>query len=296
MTDASVIIPTIGRPESLRACLESLAGCDPLAAEIIVVDQSGAGATGALVEEFSGIGARRVGSDQRGVGHARNLGLRSARHDTVLITDDDCTVAESWVGEGVRLARQHAGYLVTGAVLPGEASPEAVSTKVDPMPRDYTGELTYGVLYSGNMVAARSELVAFGGFDGRLPTASDNDLCYRWLRARRPLRYEPSLRVWHHDTRAPKQLRARYRAYWRGQGAFYGKHLRARDRDILRFVSSDFRFYARRNAARILRGREAPSTFQGFLRGVLPGLGWGLLALSRDGGLIAHEGDDGDAV
>jgi glycosyltransferase involved in cell wall biosynthesis len=37
----SVVLPTIGRAELLVACLASIAACEPGAAEIIVVDQSG---------------------------------------------------------------------------------------------------------------------------------------------------------------------------------------------------------------------------------------------------------------
>jgi GT2 family glycosyltransferase len=293
VVDVSVIIPTIGRPESLRTCLQSLMRCDPKPAEVVVVDQSGAGEIAAVVEQFADLGARRAASERRSVGSARNLGLREALYETVLITDDDCTVDDSWIREGWRLAQEYDGYLVTGSVLPADDSGMAVATKVDPTPKDFTGELACGALYSGNMIARRSELLAFGGFDERLPTASDNDLCYRWLKARRPLRYEPSLRVWHHDARSPKQLRTRYREYWRGQGAFYGKHLRHRDRDILRFLGFDVHFYARRNAARILRGKTVPSDYQGFVSGLIPGLARGLLSLSADGGLAEQKGRDG---
>ena len=241
MVDASVIIPTIGRPERLRACLESLAGCDPRPSEVVVVDQSETGDTAALVEEFSGLGARRVTCERRGVGHARNVGLVNARGQVALMTDDDCTVADSWVGEGVRLAREHPGALITGAVLAGEDSPMALSTKVDPAPWDYTGERTSGVLYTNNALGPRAELVAFGGFDERLPTAEDNDLCYRWLAEGRPLRYEPELVVWHHDWRTPEQLVRTHVAYARAQGAFYAKHLHAGDRRVLPLLRWDLR-------------------------------------------------------
>jgi GT2 family glycosyltransferase len=281
-----VIIPTIGRPDSLRRLLGSLGRCDPQAAEIVIVDQSGGGKVAAVVEEFAAIGARRVTTERRSVGHARNVGLRAAQHEIALITDDDCAVAENWVGEGCRLAGEYREHLITGTVLPGEESEMAVSTKVDPEPHDYTGEIVCHVLYSGNMVAGRSDLLAFGGFDARLPTASDNDLCFRWLRAGRPLRYEPSLRVWHHDTRTPDQLRRRYREYWRGQGAFYGKHIRRRDRHALRFLRANVRFYTRRTIGRIVKRSEVPPDFHGFVQGLVPGL---------VRGLFFRGGPDGDA-
>jgi glycosyltransferase involved in cell wall biosynthesis len=279
--DVSVVIPTIGRPESLRLCLESLSRCDPRPAEVVVVEQNGGPEIAAVVGEFMNIGARRIASEPRGVGAARNLGLRAARYECVLITDDDCTVSDSWIREGWRFAGWHE-YLITGSVLPGGDSADVVSTKVDPEPRDFTGELLCSVLYTGNMVAQRSELLRFGGFDEHLPNAIDNDLCYRWLRAGRGLRYEPSLRVWHNDTRTPAQIRRRYRQYWHGQGAFYGKHLRARDRQMLRFLAGNVRRYVRQTGAWALRRRQSPSRYRGFIRGVVPGLARGLLTMSDD--------------
>ena len=285
MLEGSVIIPTIGRPDSLRRLLGSLARCDPKATEIVVVDQSVGGEVAAVVEEFASIGARRVSAERLGVGHARNVGLRAARHEIALITDDDCVVAENWVAEGWRLAAQYRDDLVTGAVLPGEDSPMAVATNEDPEPHDYTGENVCHALFSGNMVAGRSDLLAFGGFDERLPTAEDNDLCFRWLRAGRSLRYEPSLRVWHHDTRTPDQLRRRYREYWRGQGAFYGKHLRRGDRHAWWLLRAHLRNSARRPVEASVERSGAPSGYHGFITGLVPGLLRGLLFRHR------HDGD-----
>src|SRR3954447_24189055 len=87
----SVVIPTIGRPSQLPSCLESVARCEPRAAETVVVDQSGGSEIAEVVREFEHAGARHVRSEGRGVGLARNTGLRAAAHDVVAMTDDDCT-------------------------------------------------------------------------------------------------------------------------------------------------------------------------------------------------------------
>src|ERR687888_518704 len=94
----SVVIPTIGRIERLRACLESISRCEQRAAEILVVDQSGGGQVGDLVADFASVGARVVPCNGRGISVAMNVGLRQAKYDVVLVTHDDCTVAASWVG------------------------------------------------------------------------------------------------------------------------------------------------------------------------------------------------------
>jgi GT2 family glycosyltransferase len=276
--DVSVTVPTIGRPDSLRELLESLAECDPAADEILIIDQSDGNETADLVEQFAHIGVRRLVSHERSVGAARNDGLRAAHHETILITDDDCVVAPSWVAEGARLARTYTGHLITGRVLPG-GDPRAIpSIRVDEEPEDYTGRMFCYVLFSNNMIANRSELLAFGGFDERLKTASDNDLCYRWLRAGRPLRYEPSLEVTHNELRTHKQVERRYVEYWRGQGMLYGKHLRAGDFKVTRFLVNDLYQLMRATAGRVLKARPRwTDPRRGMGRGLPAGLAKGIL-------------------
>src|SRR5262249_23176190 len=74
-----------------------------------------------------------------------------------------------------------------------------------------------------------------GGFDERLgpgtrlPAAEDNDLGLRLLEAGYRIRYVPEAVVEHRAWRGDgAYLPLRWR-YARGQGAFYGKHLRWRD-------------------------------------------------------------------
>jgi GT2 family glycosyltransferase len=117
--------------------------------------------------------------------------------------------------------------------------------------------VTSGVLYPANMVASRNALQEIGGFDERagLLVAEDNDLCYRWLVAGRPFRYEPQLVVWHHDWRSPAQLVRTHVAYARAQGAFYAKHLHAGDRRVLPMLRWDLRHGLRSVVVGVARRR-----------------------------------------
>ncbi len=214
MTDVipvSVVVPTLGRVAQLRLCLRSLRDCRPAASEVLVVDQSSHPAVRDLVEEFAGTGTRLVPCRGRGVSRGRNLGIQDARNEVVLVTDDDCTVAEDWVWQGWDLVAGDRNTIVTGRVLP-VGDPVAVpSIKDEPMPHDFTGEVHAGALFPNNMALHRSTVLTAGGFDehfGPEEAAEDNEFCYRWLRSGRTLRYEPSLVVWHHDWRTPDQLTA----------------------------------------------------------------------------------------
>ena len=253
----TVAIPTIGRLEPIRRCLESLRACVPAPAEILVVDQSHDSELAELVADMVGDRARVVPSHGLGVARARNDGLRAAAHPVVLVTDDDCTVPVEWVGTGHRLTAAHPGAIVTGRVLP-VGDPRAVpSTKDDPVPADLSSERRGGWLFGNNMALPRDSVLDLGGFDERFgpeEAAEDNEFCYRWLRAGRPLRYEPSLAVEHHDWRSPDELERLYVRYARGEGYFYGIEL-VKDKETRETFDED-------ESERLLRGFLSKALFE----------------------------------
>ena len=99
---------------------------------------------------------RRVDCAGRGIARAMNHGSREVRHDTVLVTHDDCVVADDWVGVGAA-----AGRVRTRAPSSPDGSCHrsgrayVPSTKSDPQPQDFTGIVTSGVLFPADMVASR---------------------------------------------------------------------------------------------------------------------------------------------
>ncbi len=254
---ASVVVPTVGRADLVRACVASVAACDPAADEIVVVDQSGEPAVRDAVREAGDNAARVVHCDGRGVARATNLGVREARNGAVLVTHDDCTVAPDWVGAGFRHLQQQPDVLFTGRVKPPPGTVYVPSTKDDPEPHDFTGERAMGVLYPACMAFGRDVMLAFGGFDERdeMRSAEDNDLCYRWLDDGRGLRYEPDMVVWHHDWRTPEQIVQTHLAYARSEGALYAKHLYARDWRVLPFLWWELRTAVRARVGALVKHR-----------------------------------------
>lgn len=253
----SVVVPTVGRADLVRSCVASIVACDPAPREIVVVDQSGGAAVEDAVREVGGPMARVVQCGGRGVARATNLGVRVARHEAILVTHDDCTVAPDWVAAGARHLRDHGDALFTGRVKPPPGAVYVPSTKDDPEPHDFTGERAMGVLYPACMAFGRGAMLDFGGFDERdeMRSAEDNDLCYRWLNDGRGLRYEPDMVVWHHDWRSPEQIVQTHLAYARSEGAFYAKHLYARDWRVLPFLWWELRSAVRARAGAVVKRR-----------------------------------------
>jgi GT2 family glycosyltransferase len=273
---ATVVLPTIGRPDLVRQCLDSLAACEPRAAEVLVVDSSVDEGVASVVRDF-GEFVRRIHCAERGLGTAFNLGLREARNEIVLLTNDDCTVEPDWVERGIAHVTAHANAIVTGRVRPFGDPDVVPSTIDDGVAREYRGKGAF-VLFTQSMALRRSPLLEFGGFDGRVrPSAEDNDLSYRWLRAGRRIRYEPDFVVWHHDWRTQDQLEQLYVGYGIGQGMVYGKHLRRGDLRMVKYISAALYWSLRALIARGVRGSPPrPDPRIGMLRGLPVGLarGW----------------------
>ena len=274
----SVIIPTLGRMGLLPACLKSLAACNPRAAEVIVVVQGRQDGVAELIARFTESGARSLACDGRGRGLGLNVGLREAKHDLVLVTDDDCRVSPSWVGVASAALAGDPDTILTGRVL-ADGDPDTVPATIDdPVARDYFGPQGWGMLYGGNMACHREAVLALGGFDERMqPSAEDDELSYRWVRAGKRIRYDPELVVWHTAWRTPEQLADAYVGYARGQGKFYGKHLRRGDLRLVGSVAAQLYAGMRGLAAGLIRRRPRWSDpRRGILRGLPPGLvaGW----------------------
>jgi GT2 family glycosyltransferase len=273
--DVSVIVRTIGRPVLLRQLLDSLAACDPLPAEIVVVDQSRGPDTAAVVADYGRIGARTVACDRRGRSLAANIGLDAARHDIVLLVDDDCFVAPDWVAAGHALLQSKPDLCVCGRLLPA-GDPRAVPSRYEAKVRtDWTRQWMKFHLYASNMACHRAAAAALR-FDETLDAMEDWDFGLRWMREVGPLHYEPSLTVWHDDWREPEDVHRTWLEYGDGCGRFYAKLLLAGDRLALRYAARDVRRGLTGHAARLVYGNrwwdQRPAVLAGMWRGLLAGL------------------------
>jgi glycosyltransferase involved in cell wall biosynthesis len=269
----SVIVPTIGRIGLLRACLESLARCEPRATEILVVDGSQSGGIAELVENFAAGGARLLIDERKGTGAAVNKALEGASNDIVLLTHDDCVVATDWVAVGARLMAARPDRIVTGRVLALGDPRNVPGLATSGRAREYRRSPAR-VLLAHNMGCSRRAVLDLGGFDERmLPVSEDDDLAFRWIRSGRVVRYSPELTVWHAAWRTPSEMRKVYRAYAVGDGMAYAKHLLAGDWMMALYIIGDLLNAIRAELVAAVRGERRWWDHRlGTLRGLPVGL------------------------
>jgi glucosyl-dolichyl phosphate glucuronosyltransferase len=99
---ATVIIPTFGRPASVKAAMGSLLAVDPLASdvEVLVVDNNSDEALRGDVRAActsAGDPVRYVAEPSPGLTAARHRGAREARGDILVYIDDDVQVSAAWL-------------------------------------------------------------------------------------------------------------------------------------------------------------------------------------------------------
>ncbi|HEX6717227.1 MAG TPA: glycosyltransferase family 2 protein [Pyrinomonadaceae bacterium] len=99
----SAIIATVGRPELLRLCLESLAKQTVPVSEAVVVHCGEDSETQAVTNDpcwnKAGLDVRYFHHQERNCARQRNFAIQNAKYDNLLLVDDDVEVASRWAEE-----------------------------------------------------------------------------------------------------------------------------------------------------------------------------------------------------
>jgi len=161
----SVVIPTRDRPELLRRCLEAIATGTEASYEVVVVNDGGGEVV--LPSDVSG---RVVESGGNGPAHARNCGIRSARGDIVVFTDDDTIPHPGWIDVAV-------GVLSCSPTLVGVEGP-VECRDFDALYEHSVRNRVGGAHLTCNIAYRRAALEQVGGFDESFPAphCEDRDL------------------------------------------------------------------------------------------------------------------------
>jgi GT2 family glycosyltransferase len=228
----AAIVPTLGRPDLVRACLDSLAACDPRFAQVVVADQDD---TDRLRAEAGRHGFDYLHLERRGLSRARNAALARVRPDCdwVYFPDDDCTVPPDVLAALARALAPHPRVAFASArvvspagraLMPAAGAATRVLAAPDPVLR---------TVMSPGLFVRRDLLERLGGFDeafgvgARWPSGEESDLLFRALALGERGLYAPEVHVTHPE---PFEVRdhagGRERA-WRygvGWGAMFAKH------------------------------------------------------------------------
>lgn len=232
----SVVIPTLGRTESLLRCVRAVSSGHAAPAEILVVDQSGYdGLVEACAEAAAPVPVVGVRRPPGSLSAARNAALALVAQPLVAVTDDDCEPEPEWLAAATAALDQDSHLVaISGPVLPSH-DPTGTLVPVSSRIADTSSTFTqtqepWRIGSGGNLVVRTEALRAAGGYDERLGAGSaggageDVDVLHRLLR-QGPIRYEARAVVRHEQKPAAARRATRSR-YGRGVGAAIGIWLR----------------------------------------------------------------------
>ena len=236
----TAIIPTLGRPEMLRLCLDSLTKQTVPISEVILVHCGDDEATEALTKEArwsqAGLDVRYFHYPERNCAAQRNFAVTRASYDNLLLVDDDEEVDPRWVEELFKpiwgdpkvgatvgstinqpLATPTLFWRIYRVILhgrvegfkPGKLAGAALpngfpTTAVEPIPCEWIG---------GGVSALRREAFeSVGGFASFFTGSSpgeDLDLGYR-LSRKWKVYFIPSAKCIHHQSPAGRETTDRH--------------------------------------------------------------------------------------
>jgi glycosyltransferase involved in cell wall biosynthesis len=168
---------------------------------------------------------------RRGLGRARNAGVRAARGALLAFTDDDCYPAVDYVDRVVDAFADPTRDYIGGRILLHDAEDHPITIRVDSAPIliPPCSVVPTGLVQGANMAFRRAVLARIGGFDDALgpgtPFCNDDvDAVARASAGGFTGSYVPEPVVHHHHGRRdPAAVAALWRSYDHGRGAYYAK-------------------------------------------------------------------------
>jgi glycosyltransferase involved in cell wall biosynthesis len=226
----SLIIPTYRRPADVLRCLESVQAQALEQFEIVVVDNAADGSLRDQVADLSRNSARPlryVPEPALGLHNARHAGVRAARGDVLIFTDDDATFDSHWLAAYADAFDAHPSMAAAGGPVRPVWETQPPRWLLDFM-RLYPGMFPIlslmepfqefrlaadGLFFGVNMAVRRDALIDSGGFNpdsfGRYWLGDGETGLNRSLWRRGALiGYVPEAVVFHHVP--PERMTTRY--------------------------------------------------------------------------------------
>ncbi|MBX0330600.1 glycosyltransferase family 2 protein [Oscillochloris sp. ZM17-4] len=254
MPPVTILICTRDRGDSIVKTIRSILACTYPDFILLIVDQSDDTRTARVIDAFAGEPRLRyVHSNSQGLSVSLNVGLALSNTDFVIITDDDCEVPPTWIGELTQIFLRYprVGVIFCNVVpAPHDTQagfvPDCISSRsflVEDVAHWQTSDgLNIGI--GAGMAIRRSAAEAIGGFDplfgsgSHFRSGNDTDFTLRALVAGYQVYHTHTVSIIHHGFRTYEQGRRLLRNNMYGLGGIYGRLLRRGHLFALRRLAS----------------------------------------------------------
>jgi GT2 family glycosyltransferase len=210
----SVVVCSYNGSRTLADCLDGLRRLQYPNYEVIVVNDGSTDRTGEIAAQS---GFRVITTENRGLSHARNVGMQNATGEIVAYTDDDARPDSHWLMylTAAFLRSDHAAIGGPNIAPGGDGEIADCVANAPGGPTHVLLSDTEAEHIPGcNMAFRRSVLETIGGFDEQFRVAGDDvDVCWRILERGHTIGFCASAVVWHHR-------RNSIRTFWRQQKGY----------------------------------------------------------------------------
>ena len=178
----SIVVPVYNQADGLRRLLESIAVLSlETAIEVIVVDDASTDASSLVAGEW---GAAQPNfslncitlTENRGPGHARNVGLKAALGKVVFFTDSDCVVAPNWIDTLSQALDEPSGIVGVGGRVEALNPRPGFITRYYLLNKSLEPPHSVQYLVTCNCCYQREALLSVGGFPEILPHPGGEDV------------------------------------------------------------------------------------------------------------------------
>jgi glycosyltransferase involved in cell wall biosynthesis len=226
----SLVVSTRNRASQLERCLEHIAAIETeMPWELVVVNNGSSDDTAEVLARFARrtpLAIRIVTEPVSGLSRARNAGIRAARGEVLVFTDDDCYVSPDFVDQYRKVFENEAIGFAGGRILLHDRSDYPLTMIESEQEQRFSRgrPVPCGILQGANMAVRRRALQAAGDFDVRLGSgteflADDWDIQTRVAAHGWTGGYFPGPTVSHHHGRKREHARRLIRGYNIGSGA-----------------------------------------------------------------------------
>ncbi len=224
---ATVIIPAFNSEATIRECLGNVLSQKGVGSfEVIVVDDGSTDKTAEIVKKFRKV--KLIQQKNSGPAAARNKGVKQAKGEIVVFTDDDCIAEKGWLKEMLAPFNDSEVSGVQGSYKTSQPELIARFSQLE-IEHRYKRLLKKKFIdFIGSYSAAyrKKDFLEAGGFDSKVTIASgeDPDFSFKLSEMGKKLVFTSKARVYHnHPDSIFQYLKIKfYRAFWRVR--LYKKH------------------------------------------------------------------------
>lgn len=227
-----VVIITRNRPVQIKQCLNSLINQILKPDELIIIDSSATNDTRTVVLAFKKKVQFKIVYEKIphiSISYSRNMGLKKAKSEIIVFTDDDCQVPNNWIKEIVKSHKQFKKACIIGGKVINHNKKNywaVISSNLLAAYLKFPGKIHEEIHLTANNLSMKKEIIKKTklDFDEYLLGIEDVDFCIRAEKLNLKVLYNPQIIVSHDFRTSFSGIVSQWFFYGKANFLFYKKY------------------------------------------------------------------------